>query len=994
MAIIYDNTLVFLNNSGNLSEVNGIISSSRWYNWITYSDPNSIYDYDPLTPLISYGDDLNNFSRISALQLTTIRSILEDIENYDRPAMPGFSVEAFTNLNISYYTPIGNPISNDGVATIRVANNRDADPSSSYGPSDGFRNGDVFFGSAGRVPLLGTKDYFTVLRELGKALGLKYANEAGPFGVLSGLTDTIEYTVMASRSYAGAAAGEFAAEDRGFARTFMMYDIAALQHLYGADYSANSGDTVYTWNWGSGSSYVQEGTGARVTALSVESPSTAARNRILQTIWDGGGNDTYDLSNYSTNLVIDLAPGGHSTFSTAQLARLGGTATNPVLAKGNVFNALLVEGDQRSLIENAIGSVGSDRISGNAAANRLVGNAGNDTLFGQDGDDLLDGGTGNDVMDGGAGNDKYLVHNVGDVASESGLGQTGGDDTVDSSVSYTLGSGIERLYLKGSAAFNGSGNDLANFIYADILLSQVNRVLGLGGNDVLASYGGNDVLDGGSGVDRMEGGTGNDIYYVDNVADTCEEAANGGTDTVFSSASYSLSAYVERLTLTGLAVAGAGNELANIITGNMLANVLNGGGGNDTLTGGDGGDLLDGRTGSDNMTGGAGDDIYVVDAAGDVIVETATGGIDTVRSSVSRTLGSYLENLVLTNGALVGTGNSLNNVITGDAYTNTLNGSAGADILIGGSGNDQLDGGTGVDRLEGGTGDDTYVADVAGDVIVEAAFAGVDTLVSAVAATLQTNIENLTLSGTAIAGTGNAAANRIFGNASANQLFGLGGDDTLDGGAGGDRLEGGAGNDTYMVDHAGDIVVETDTGLNDTVWSSRNYILSDRVESLVLTSSAILGTGNADANALLGSSRANTLTGLDGADSLTGGGGVDVLIGGGGNDSFVFTAASDSSRLSRDIIRAGSGTVAFENAGVASGDVIELSAIDADTEVAGDQAFVFGTSTGKGRLWVVTAGSVTHVRGNTDSDADFEFALEIEDAAVLATDYVVGDFIL
>ncbi|MCP6280653.1 type I secretion target, partial [Klebsiella pneumoniae] len=80
---------------------------------------------------------------------------------------------------------------------------------------------------------------------------------------------------------------------------------------------------------------------------------------------------------------------------------------------------------------------------------------------------------------------------------------------------------------------------------------------------------------------------------------------------------------------------------------------------------------------------------------------------------------------------------------------------------------------------------------------------------------------------------------------------------------GGDRLEGGAGNDTYMVDHAGDIVVETDTGLNDTVWSSRNYTLPDRIESLVLTGSAVLGTGNADANALLGSSRANTLTGLE-----------------------------------------------------------------------------------------------------------------------------------
>ena len=127
-------------------------------------------------------------------------------------------------------------------------------------------------------------------------------------------------------------------------------------------------------------------------------------NRIFQTIWDGNGYDTYDLSNYSTNLDINLSPGSHSTFSTAQLAYLGG-GPNGGYARGNVFNALQYHGDPRSLIEMAIGGSGDDRIVGNAAANTLIGNAGNDDLAGVAGNDALYGGDGNDWLDGGAGAD-------------------------------------------------------------------------------------------------------------------------------------------------------------------------------------------------------------------------------------------------------------------------------------------------------------------------------------------------------------------------------------------------------------------------------------------------------------------------------------------------------------------------------------------------------------------------------------------------------------
>lgn len=93
----------------------------------------------------------------------------------------------------------------------------------------------------------------------------------------------------------------------------MMADSAALQEMYGADFTTNAGNTVYKWTPGSGTTFVNGGAGI--------SPGA---NRIFATIWDGGGNDTYDLSAYTNALKIDLRPGSASTFSIDQLAWLGG----------------------------------------------------------------------------------------------------------------------------------------------------------------------------------------------------------------------------------------------------------------------------------------------------------------------------------------------------------------------------------------------------------------------------------------------------------------------------------------------------------------------------------------------------------------------------------------------------------------------------------------------------------------------------------------------
>ena len=159
--------------------------------------------------------------------------------------------------------------------------------------------------------------------------------------------------------------------------------------MYGANYTTNGGDTVYKWNPLTGQEFIN-GVG--------QAPPGA--NRIFMNIWDGGGHDTYDFSNYTTNLKVDLSPGGWTTTSATQLANLGGGH----FAIGNISNSLLYHGNTASLIEDAIGGSGNDIITGNVADNHLTGNGGNDTL---------DGGAGNDTaVYSGLQSNYQMVHNA------------------------------------------------------------------------------------------------------------------------------------------------------------------------------------------------------------------------------------------------------------------------------------------------------------------------------------------------------------------------------------------------------------------------------------------------------------------------------------------------------------------------------------------------------------------------------------------------------
>ena len=568
------------------------------------------------------------------------------------------------------------------------------------------------------------------------------------------------------------------------------------------------------------------------------------------TLVGGYGNDIYIVDN-AGDAVVELAGQGWDEVRSSVSYTLGAQLESLVLTGTDNINGT---GNYRE--SHIVGNEGDNVLSaGGGAVNWLLGQGGNDTLIGAYGEDHLDGGAGADVMVGWNGDDSYFVDDAGDTITEN---VNEGYDQVYSSISYTLGANIERLMLTGVDDINGVGNGLDNWID------------GNDGNNILQGGGGNDRLDGGLGADTMAGGTGSDTYIVQDAGDIVVEAVNAGTDQVSSYVDYSLTDNVENLNLMGTAATGVGNALNNVISGNLGSNSarinyrLYGGAGNDSLTGNYGNDYLDGGTGADSMTGRLGNDTYVVDSTGDRVIENLNGGIDTILSSITYTLGYQQENLTLTGSANInGTGNELSNILIGND---------GDNVLIDPSwGNDILDGGAGADIMSGGYYSDTYYVDNVGDQVIETDAniytGGNDQVYSLVSFSLGANVENLTLTGTnQIDGTGNELNNKLVGNEADN------------------ILTGGAGNDIYIVQNSGDVVVEEAGGGVDKVYAYSDFTLSGNTEYLYLYEGAITGTGDDSDNYIEGGVSDNTLYGMAGNDNLNGRGGNDTIFGGDGDD--------------------------------------------------------------------------------------------------------------
>ena len=664
------------------------------------------------------------------------------------------------------------------------------------------------------------------------------------------------------------------------------------------------------------------------------------------------GTDTIKMTGLSLSLdVVEAA------LASSELANV-----NDLFSfVGNQLN-----GNDTITYTNNIPGTGMTFFSGGGNDTITISGPNADTLNGGTGNDILKGGLGQDTINGDAGEDRItMLVTTGNVDTiDAGAdndtlilsGVVPGDHVVvvdlSSSTDQVVSIGgvadaltqtnIENLTASGvGSSVTVTGSDGDNVIIGS---SGNDSIDGGDGNDSITGGAGSDTLDGGLANDTLIGGTGNDTYTVDSAGDVVTEVLIAGTDKVFSSIDYTLGANVENLEVTGSALNGTGNALANVLTGNSGVNIL---------------------------TGGAGNDTYIVQNDADSVVENLNAGIDLVQSAAaSFTLGANVEKLTLIDSTdSNGTGNALANVLTGNSGHNTLSGEAGSDkliggdgddlllgglgndILIGGNGVDNLDGGAGPDNMAGGTNDDTYTVDSAGDVVTETLIAGTDTVFASLNYTLGANLENLELTGSALNGTGNALANVLTGNNGHNRLSGLAGNDQLDGGDGNDILIGGLGQDsvnggvgddqiTLLVTAGnvdaidagadtdtlvlsgvvpGDHVVVVDlSSLTDQVVSIGG-VLDDTLtqvnfENLTATGlgSSVTVTGSDGDNSIIGASGNDSITGGDGSDTLTGGAGGDTLDGGIGNDTLIGGTGNDTflfgSGDGQDLVRDSSGT--------------------------------------------------------------------------------------
>lgn len=345
-------------------------------------------------------------------------------------------VGSYTNVVFSKLTP---DVAADATIRVAIGNN----PSRAGLPGlVGQAGGEVWLASNAQVPasiagvakFFGTDPFLTITHELGHSLGLKH----GHYETLNPLTfnynvvlapnvNDNEFSVMTYASYLDspinpASPAPTAAKEGSAPQSYMMYDIAALQFLYGANFNKVGSNDTYRWDTGTG----QE------TINNSMAPWTGASStgKIFSTVWTQGATATYDLHLFGQNQVDDLRPGHFLKFSDGQLANLTNDSSVPdgtpgFTAQGNIYNALVANGDLRSLIANLVTGTGDDTLIGNDRDNHLSSGAGSDTIHTNGGDDIVSGGSGADTIYFGAGHDTLrdaLADLNGDIVFDFGQG--------------------------------------------------------------------------------------------------------------------------------------------------------------------------------------------------------------------------------------------------------------------------------------------------------------------------------------------------------------------------------------------------------------------------------------------------------------------------------------------------------------------------------------------------------------------------------------------
>jgi len=693
-------------------------------------------------------------------------------------------------------------------------------------------------------------------------------------------------------------------------------------------------------------------------------------------IWGDGGSDIIDGGTgndeiYGDDRIVGLADQGDDYID-------GGDGNDRIFGGGG--NDVVLGGKGEDLIEgDGLDGPGNDYIDGGDDNDMLIGVGGSDVIFGGAGNDIIAGDSddtplddqGDDYMSGGAGDDQIIGYGGNDVAF-------GGADN-------------DRIW-------GGIGDDI---IGGDEGADELN---GGEGNDVILGGDGNDQIWGGAGDDIIGGDEGDDIVQADDGNDTISGGAGNdillgaaGNDTIFGDEGDDH--------LQG----DAGNDY---LDGGAGDDILVGLDGNDTIYGSAGDDQIWGGVGADTIDGGAGDDILIGEAGNDVYLFGSGSGHDSVGSfegndtvlldsGISPSdveLDREHDDLIL---SIRETGDTLtagwwfvdmskeifsidaiqfadgtvwdalsikrragirgtdgDDVLEGDSGANRMRGLAGNDVLYGFAGDDTLDGGPGNDTMSGGLGDDLYVVDAPGDIVMENADEGTDTVRSFITHSLTANMENLALMGAAaINGQGNELDNVLTGNDGANILEGCAGNDTLAGGGGDDILSGGAGDDRYLFNPgdgvdtlhdsaseaegnevvfgegiaSGDLrldrgsllirIGDSGDGLRldnfnpDDVYGPRavnRFVFSD---GAVLTYEGLIGrgfdmTGTPGDDRIDGTNVADRVMALAGNDVIETGAGDDILSGGEGDDVIRAGSGDDSLRgdAGNDTLNGGEGS--------------------------------------------------------------------------------------